>query len=84
MVLRSKLRLVQMSRSHNVMSYLMRTTQVHDQLADIGEKMEDAKLVKISQIGKGFGMITSKKRLGRGLRKARRKVLRRTWLLSVR
>jgi hypothetical protein len=38
MVLRNKLRLVQMSRSDNVTNYFMRITQVCDQLAAIGEK----------------------------------------------
>jgi hypothetical protein len=40
-------------------------------------------LGNISQIG-NFWMIASKKRLGRSLRVARKEVVRRTWLLSVR
>jgi hypothetical protein len=41
-------------------------------------------LEKISQIGRDFGMIASKKRLGRSLRAASKEVVKRTWLLSVR
>jgi hypothetical protein len=44
----------------------------------------DSLLGKISQIGRVFGMITSRKRLERSLRVASREVVRRTWLLSVR
>jgi hypothetical protein len=40
MILRNKLRSVQMSRSDNITSYFMRITQVCDQLATIGEKVE--------------------------------------------
>jgi hypothetical protein len=38
MILRNKLRLVHMSRSYNVTNYLMRITQVHDEIEAIGEK----------------------------------------------
>jgi hypothetical protein len=41
MILRNKLRSVQMSRSNNVTIYLMRITQVCDELAAIGQKTED-------------------------------------------
>jgi hypothetical protein len=41
-------------------------------------------LEKISQIGRYFGMIASRRRLERILRVARREVVMRTWLLSVR
>jgi hypothetical protein len=41
-------------------------------------------LEKISQIGKDFGMIAYKKRLGRSLRVTIREVVKRTYLLSVR
>jgi hypothetical protein len=51
MVLRNKLRSVQMSRSDNVTSYFMRITQVHDQLAAIGEKMEDVELMNVALNG---------------------------------
>jgi hypothetical protein len=48
MVLRNRLRSVQMSRSINVTNYFMRNTQVHDQLAAIREKTEDAELMKVA------------------------------------
>jgi hypothetical protein len=51
MILRNKLRSVQMSRSDNVTSYLMRITQVCDELAAIGEKTEDAELVNVALNG---------------------------------
>ena len=44
----------------------------------------DYALGKISNIGRGFGMIASRKRLGRILREAGREVVRRTWHFSVR
>jgi hypothetical protein len=37
---------MQMSRSDNVTSYFMRITQVHDQLATIGEKVNDTRTCK--------------------------------------
>jgi hypothetical protein len=40
-----------MSRSDNVTSYLMRITQVRDQLAAIGEKTEDAELMNVALNG---------------------------------
>jgi hypothetical protein len=51
MVLRNKLRSVQMSRYDNVTSYFMRITQVHDQLAAIGEKMDDVELMNVALNG---------------------------------
>jgi hypothetical protein len=45
MILRNKLRSVQMSKSYNVPSYLMRITQICDQLAVVGEKVTDVELV---------------------------------------
>jgi hypothetical protein len=51
MILRNKLRLVHMSRSDNVTNYLMRITQVCDQLASIGEKKEDAELMNVALNG---------------------------------
>jgi hypothetical protein len=51
MILRNKLRSVQMSRSDNVTSYFMRITQVHDQLATIGEKVDDIELVNVALNG---------------------------------
>jgi hypothetical protein len=38
MILRNKLISIQMSRSYNVTNYFMRITQIHGQLAAIGEK----------------------------------------------
>ena len=43
----------------------------------------DFSLGKISQIGRDIGMITSKKRLERIRREARREVAKKNWLLSV-
>jgi hypothetical protein len=51
MALRNKLKFVQMSRSNNVTSYFMRITQVRDQLATIGEKMDDVGLVNVVMNG---------------------------------
>jgi hypothetical protein len=44
----------------------------------------ESTLMRNSQIGRDFGMIASRKRLGRSLRVASRQVVRRNWLLSVR
>jgi hypothetical protein len=41
-------------------------------------------LEKISQIGRDFGMIASRKRLERNLRTTSRDIVMNTWLLSVR
>jgi hypothetical protein len=51
MVLRNRLRLVQMSRSDNATSYFMRITQVHDLLSSIGEKMKDVELMNVALTG---------------------------------
>jgi hypothetical protein len=51
MVLRNKLRSIQMSRSDNVTSYFMRITQTRDQLAAIGEKVDEAELVNVALNG---------------------------------
>jgi hypothetical protein len=48
MILRNKLRSIQMSRSDNVTTYFMRITQTHDQLASIGEKVVDVELVNVA------------------------------------
>jgi hypothetical protein len=37
----------------------------------------------ISQIGRDFGMIVSKKRLSRSLRETSKEIVKRTWLLLV-
>ena len=39
---------------------------------------------RISHIGRYFGMISSRKILGKSLKEARREVVKRTWLLLVR
>jgi hypothetical protein len=44
----------------------------------------ESTLEKISQTGREFGMIASKKRLGRSLKETSREVVMRTWPLSVR
>jgi hypothetical protein len=51
MVLRNKLRSTQMSRSDSVTSYLMKITQIRDQLAAVGEKVDDAELVNTTLNG---------------------------------
>jgi hypothetical protein len=51
MILRNKLRSIQMSRSDNVTSYFMRITQTRDQLAAIGEKVDDIELVNVALNG---------------------------------
>jgi hypothetical protein len=48
MVLKNKLRDCWMNRSNNVTSYLMRITQIRDQLAVVGEKILDAELVNVA------------------------------------
>ena len=44
MILRNKLREYRMANFDNVTIYLMRITQIHDQLATIGEAVSDAEL----------------------------------------
>jgi hypothetical protein len=51
MVVRNKLISVQMYRSDNVTSYLMRIKHVRDHLAAIGEKIEDAELMNVALNG---------------------------------
>jgi hypothetical protein len=51
MIFRNKLRSIQMSRSDNVTNYFMRITQTHDQLATIGEKVDDTELVNVALNG---------------------------------
>ena len=48
LILRCKLKHVQMSKTDNVTSYLMRITQLCDQLAVVGEKVLDAELVNVT------------------------------------
>jgi hypothetical protein len=40
-----------MSKSDTVASYLMRITQIHDQLVAIGEAVDDTKLVNVALNG---------------------------------
>jgi hypothetical protein len=105
MILRNKLKCIQMSKSNNVTSYFMRITQTHDQLATIGDKIDDLELVNVAlngftksweplvkgytlrrnlPIGRGFGMIASKKKLERSLKPTSKKMEMRTWMLSIR
>jgi hypothetical protein len=51
MILRNKLRSIVMTRSDTVTSYLMKITQIRDQLAAVGEKVEDAELVNMALNG---------------------------------
>jgi hypothetical protein len=48
MVLWNKLKSIVMTTSDIVTSYLVKITQIHDQLAIIGEKVEDAELVNMA------------------------------------
>ena len=51
MILRNKLISIYMSRSNNVTNYFMRITQTHDQLAAVGEKVDETKLVNVALNG---------------------------------
>ena len=51
MILHNKLRSVEMTRSDIVTNYLMKVTQIHDQLALDGEKVEDKELVNQALYG---------------------------------
>jgi hypothetical protein len=51
MILKTKLRECRMSSSGNVTSYLMRITQIHDQLVVVGETVLDAELVNVALNG---------------------------------
>jgi hypothetical protein len=51
MILRTKLRECRMTNSDNVTNYLMRITQIRDQLAAIGEVVLDAELVNVALNG---------------------------------
>jgi hypothetical protein len=52
LILRHKLRFVEMSKSDIVASYLIRITQIHDQLVAVGEVVDDIELVIVEL--KGF------------------------------
>jgi hypothetical protein len=51
MILQNKLRSIEMTRSNTVTSYLMKITQIRDQLAVVGEKVVDAELVNMALNG---------------------------------
>jgi hypothetical protein len=51
MILKTKLRECRMSNSDNVTSYLMRITQICDQLTPVGETIMDAELVNVALNG---------------------------------
>jgi hypothetical protein len=51
MILRNKLKSIEMSRSDNVTSYFVRITQTSDQLATIGEKVDGVELVNVALNG---------------------------------
>jgi hypothetical protein len=51
MILKTKLRECRMSTSDNVTNYLMRITQICDQLAAVGETILDAELVNVALNG---------------------------------
>jgi hypothetical protein len=48
LILRHRLKSVEMSKLDTVASYLMRITQIRDQLAAIGEVIDDSKLVNVA------------------------------------
>jgi hypothetical protein len=47
MILKTKLNECKMSTSDNVTSYLMKITQIHDQLVVVGETVLDVELVNV-------------------------------------
>jgi hypothetical protein len=51
MILRNKLKSIEMTRLDTVTSYLMKVTRIHDQLAAVGEKIADAELVNMALNG---------------------------------
>jgi hypothetical protein len=51
MILRNKIRSIEMTRSDSVTSYLMKVTQICDQLAAVGEKVANAELVNMALNG---------------------------------
>jgi hypothetical protein len=51
MILKTKLRECKMTNSDNVASYLMRITQIRDQLAVVGETVLDEELVNVALNG---------------------------------
>jgi hypothetical protein len=51
LILRHHLRSVEMSKSNTISSYLVRITQIHDQLVAIGEEFDDIELVNVALNG---------------------------------
>ena len=51
MVLRQKLREVKMTKTENASSYLTQISQVHDESGVVGEKVDDAEMVRVSLNG---------------------------------
>ena len=51
LVLRENLRNNKMTKTSNVTSYLTKNSQLHDELGVIGEKVEEAKLVRTALNG---------------------------------
>jgi hypothetical protein len=51
MILWNKLRSIGMTRLDTITSYLMKITQIRDQLATVGEKVENAKFVNMALNG---------------------------------
>jgi hypothetical protein len=51
MILKNKLRDCRMNRSDNVTTYLMRITQIRDQLAAVGETVVEPELVNVALNG---------------------------------
>jgi hypothetical protein len=51
LILKHQLQVVEMSSSDTVASYLMRITQIHDQLAAIGEAVDNTELVNVALSG---------------------------------
>ena len=51
MVLRVKLKIIRVATSKNVASYLTKITQVRDELAVVGEKVDGSELVRTTLNG---------------------------------
>jgi hypothetical protein len=49
--MKHQLQVVNMSSEDTIVSYLMKITQIRDQLATIGETIQDAKLVNVELRG---------------------------------
>jgi hypothetical protein len=51
MILQKKLRSIEMNRSNSVTNYLMKVMQIYNQLATVGQKIANAKLVNMALNG---------------------------------